>query len=53
MNHSGELAFQPLNLIYIINLIAHIYMSAVAGQTAGPNWLNFFEDTHEYWLPWG
>ena len=48
MNHSGELAFQPLNLIYIINLIAHIYMSAVAGQTAGPNWLTFFEGTQGY-----
>jgi len=26
-------------------------MLAIAGQTAGPNWLNFFEETHGYhWL---
>ena len=37
---------------YIIKLFAHIYiiyiMSAIAGQTAGPNGLNFFEETHWY-----
>ena len=26
-------------------------MLAIAGQTAGPNWLKFVEETHGY--PWG
>ena len=26
----------------------YIYMLAIAGQTAGPNWLNFFEETLGY-----
>ena len=51
MNHPGQLAFQLLNVIYIINLIAHIYMSAIAGQTAGPNLLTFFEGTPTQGIP--
>ena len=26
-------------------------MSAIAGQTAGPNGLTFFEETHGFWVP--
>ena len=37
--------------IYIINQVVHICMLPIAGQTAGPNGLNFFLDTH--WWPWG
>ena len=31
-----------LYLLYIIKLFAHIYLSAIAGYTAGPNRLTFF-----------
>ena len=37
--------------IYIIKQDIHIYMLPIAGQTAGPNGLNFFVDTH--WWPGG
>ena len=41
------------NVIFIIliKLSAHIlkfFMLAIAGQTAGPYWLKFFEGTHGY-----
>ena len=38
------------NIIYIIKLFAqiHVYMSAIAGQTGGPNGLKFFEGTYGY-----
>ena len=39
-----------LELIVIVNPTrgrAFIYMSAIAGQTAGPNGLTFFKETHE------
>ena len=32
----------------MIKLFVHIYMSAIAGQTAGPNGLKCFEETHGY-----
>ena len=28
-----------------------VYVSYIAGQKAGPNWLKFVEETHGY--PWG
>jgi len=41
-----------LQLVYIIKLFAHLYLDvytlAIAGQTAGPNGLTFFEGTLEY-----
>ena len=44
----------PIQYFYIIKLFAHvctciyIYISAIAGQTAGPNGLHFFVGTLEY-----
>ena len=31
-----------------ITKLFYPYMSAIAGQTAGPNGLNFFEETHGF-----
>ena len=33
-------------ICYIINLFPHICLSAIAGQTAGPNWLFFLENPY-------
>jgi len=30
------------------NKTRHSYMFPISGQTAGPNWLTFFVDTHGY-----
>jgi len=35
------------------NPVIYIYMSAIAGQTAGSNGLTFFEETQGYWVPEG
>ena len=35
--------------IYIIKQDIHLYMLPIAGQTAGPNGLNFCVDTHGYY----
>ena len=32
-------------VIYIIKLFGHVLILAIAGQTAGPNWLKLFEET--------
>ena len=40
---------QSSSLMFIY-LYKYLYMLAIAGQTAGPNWLNFYEETHGY--PW-
>jgi len=37
-----------ISLVYIIKLFAHIFVYLIADQTAGPNWLTFFEGTHGY-----
>ena len=29
-----------------INICLFLYMLAIAGRTAGPNWLKYFEETH-------
>ena len=43
--------YDTLHIFYKLKLFAHIYiymyMLAIAGQTAGPNWLKFCEET--YW----
>ena len=40
---------KKLNIISILdetNLVYIIYILAIAGQSAGPNWLKFFKETH-------
>ena len=32
-------------VIYIIKLFGHVLILAIAGQTAGPNWLKLFQET--------
>ena len=32
-----------LNFIYILKIFAHILMLAIAGRTAGPDWLKFLK----------
>ena len=38
----NNISFVKQLVFYIIKLFAHIYMSAIAGKTAGPNGLTFF-----------
>ena len=42
------LPFTPFNKALSSYIYMYIYMLAIAGQTAGPNWLNFFEETLGY-----
>ena len=37
-----------LNYLYNKAICSYIYMSVIAGQTAGPKGLTFFEGTHGY-----
>ena len=43
-----------MHYIYLYNkalslyIYLYVFMLAVAGQTAGPNWLKFVEETHGY-----
>ena len=48
MNWASPFFFSLNTRESLTKLFAHINMSAIAGQTAGPNGLTFFEGTHEY-----
>ena len=43
-----NLVIYPKPCHILIKFFAHIYMSAMAGQTAGPNGLTFFKGTRGY-----